>query len=79
MYDSYVKRMREWATATGVDTEDDTVNIDPEFVLAFTGAPKKCSPEALTLYLTYKCLTETRRKSTAEGAHAAMKKYWEEL
>lgn len=79
-YDSCVKRMQKWAALySSSDMEDDTDPPDPEFADAFTGAPNRCSPDALTLYLTYKCIEGDNGKSTAEGAYSAMKKYWEEM
>ncbi|TFY52689.1 hypothetical protein EVJ58_g9871 [Rhodofomes roseus] len=60
------------------DVADAAMGADPEFPEAFSGPPKRCSGEALALYITFKCLHEKRGVSTAEGAHAAAKKYWEE-
>ena len=78
-YASHVKRMRAWVASYGCDdVEDDTDPPDPEFAEAFTGAPNKCSPEALTLYMTFKCIDGHNGKATAEGAYSAMKKEWEE-
>ncbi|KAH9830800.1 uncharacterized protein C8Q71DRAFT_842312 [Rhodofomes roseus] len=70
-YAGYLVRMQNWAANAAM-------GADPEFPEAFSGPPKRCSGEALALYITFKCLHEKRGVSTAEGAHAAAKKYWEE-
>ncbi|GBE83276.1 hypothetical protein SCP_0503240 [Sparassis crispa] len=93
-YDGTVTRMRKWAAEYGPsegqdvdishvqavrDSAEGAVGVDPEFRLAFTGHLKKCSGDALALYITFKCLHEGLGTSTATRAHAAIKKYWEEL
>ncbi|KAH9910809.1 uncharacterized protein B0H18DRAFT_894363 [Fomitopsis serialis] len=70
-YASYLVRMRNWAASYSL-SNGQTGDI------TFSGPPKQCSGEALALFITFKCLHEKRGVSTAEGAHAAAKKYWEE-
>ena len=61
------------------ESERHPLGMDPEFREAFTGRPKECSPEALALYITLKCLHGDCGLSTADGAYSAMKLYWNEL
>ena len=44
---------------------------DEEFRNAFIGLPSESTPQAITMFLAYKCFEENNSRSTAEGIHAA--------
>lgn len=48
-----------------------------DLVHAFDPEPTRASPWALASFLTFKCFQENRGASTADGVHAAFKKYWD--
>lgn len=48
-----------------------------DLIHAFDLVPTCASPWALASFLTFKCFHENRGISTAEGIHAAFKKYWD--
>jgi hypothetical protein len=50
----------------------------PEFAQAFDDIPNQHSPEALTLYMTYKAIDQSLKYSTIEQIHAAFKNLWEQ-
>lgn len=79
-YNSARDRAVKWLhEACASATVDDVLGTSPEFVTAFDGSPNGCSGKALGLYIVQKCWIEGKGQSTGEVAHAAMKKYWEEL
>ena len=45
--------------------------MDPNFHLAFTGPPIRCTPTAIMVFLAHKCFTEECGKSTADAVNAA--------
>lgn len=49
-----------------------------DLVHAFDSKPTRASPWALAGFLTFKCFQENRGASTADGVHAAFKKYWDD-
>ncbi|KAF7980054.1 hypothetical protein HWV62_39826 [Athelia sp. TMB] len=53
------------------EIEGETLRDDEEFRDAFTGVPTKSTPQAITMFLAYKCFEENSGRSTAEGIHAA--------
>ena len=65
-----------WPLA-GTPEEDPKASLDPDFAHAFDPTPNSHSPQALALYLTFKCVQEKRGRSTAEGIHAAFKNMWQ--
>jgi hypothetical protein len=49
---------------------------NPEFAQAFDNTPNQYSPEALTLYMTYKAIDQDLKYSSIERIHAAFKNLW---
>jgi len=91
-YHGYVTAGRQWLgelcsissteLPSGCPPSDESGNapdthLPPDFVSAFNPTPNVHSPEALALYITFKCVDGNRGKSTAEGIHAAFKNMWE--
>lgn len=66
-YGGYISRLQRWGRGTA------------GYELAFEGEPKESSPKALANYIALRCLKDGLGQSTADGAHAAWKKHWEEL
>lgn len=70
---------RRWKEGSGKglsgDGEGDINNVtlleDEEFRDAFNGVPSKSTPQAISMFLTFKCFEENKGRSTAEGIHAA--------
>lgn len=71
----------QWKSGAGEglsgEGEDDEIDpnknlmADPEFRNAFDGLPGKCTPQAIAMFLAYKCFEENNKKSTADGIHTA--------
>lgn len=83
-YDGYVKRGKEFLlsllageqSAPGeglLDELEDDENIlrDPELSKAFDGSPNKSTPQAIAMFLAWKCFEQNKGIVTAEGVHAA--------
>ncbi|KAF4613695.1 hypothetical protein D9613_008208 [Agrocybe pediades] len=79
------ERDREWkegdnsqhlATEEEMPTEFQEARMDPEFPNSLDGPPNKCTPLAIAMFLTHKCINEDLGKSTAEGIHAAFKRHY---
>ena len=51
---------------------------DPLLTAAFDAAPNCRSPEALVLFLIFKCDTNNLSMSTADGIYSAFKDYWDQ-
>jgi hypothetical protein len=51
--------------------EDENLLRDPEFRNAFNGPPVKSTPQAIAMFLAWKCFEQNNGKSTADGIHAA--------
>lgn len=59
---------------------DETIlQSDPKFHHAFDGAPIKATPQALTMFLAWKCFEQDNGKSTADGIHAAFIAYYDQM
>ena len=52
---------------------------DPEFSHAFDGPPGKCTPQAITMFLAWKCFSQDNGQSTADGIHAAFLAEYNEM
>jgi hypothetical protein len=50
---------------------NENVSMDPEFIDAFSGLPKKCTPTAISMFIGYKCFHEKLSGTTASSIHAA--------
>jgi len=59
--------------------EDESLLNDPEFRNALNGCPVKCTPQVITMFLTWKCFGQNNKKSTADGAHAALIAQYDQL
>jgi hypothetical protein len=51
----------------------------PGFALAFEPTPNAASPNALRMYITFKCIEQQCSFSTAEGIHASFKAFWDSV
>lgn len=49
----------------------ESMRDDPEFCNAFDGPPVKGTPQAIAMFLAWKCFDQNNKKSTADGIHAA--------
>ena len=52
---------------------------DDSFARSFDTNPVWCSPDALAMYIAFKCLEQGCSYSTAEGIYAAFKAYWNSI
>jgi len=52
---------------------------DPEFSHAFDGPPGKCTPQAIAMFLAWKCFSQDNGQSTADGIHAAFLAEYNEM
>jgi hypothetical protein len=50
---------------------DNMLQSDPEFCHALDGCPVKSTPQAIAMFLAWKCFEQDNGKSTADGIHAA--------
>ncbi|KAJ2917186.1 hypothetical protein MD484_g3266, partial [Candolleomyces efflorescens] len=50
---------------------EENMSMDPEFVDAFTGPPRKCTPTAISMFIGFKCFHENLGSTTAASIHAA--------
>jgi hypothetical protein len=53
--------------------------MDPEFGEALDGPPKPCTPEAIAIFLWYKCFHEGRKVSTANLIYSAFVNHYKML
>ena len=58
---------------------DIEAQMDPNFNLAFTGPPIRCTPTAIVMFMAHKCFTEERGKSTASAMHAAFLHHYAQM
>jgi hypothetical protein len=58
---------------------DSEAQMDPNFHLAFTGPPIKCTPTAIVMFMAHKCFTEARGKLTASALHAAFLDHYAQM
>jgi hypothetical protein len=58
---------------------DIEAQMDPNFHLAFTGPPIKCTSTAIAMFLAHKCFTEERGKSTASAVHSAFLDHYAQM
>ncbi|KAF9060435.1 hypothetical protein BDP27DRAFT_1430099 [Rhodocollybia butyracea] len=75
-YDGIIKRMRNWLKdfikgQNQAQTRGEEVDLD--------GTPVKCTPEALAMFMSWKCFDEEKGKSTAEQIHAGWKHHYKLL
>jgi hypothetical protein len=61
----------------GLSTQ--TQVMDPEFGEALDGPPKPCTPEAISIFLWYKCFHEGRKVSTANLIYSAFVNHYKML
>ena len=89
-YKGYQQRARAWIKETVAEMRDDldvppgvpagAAYSDADFDLlavALDGPANVKSPEALTLFLTFKCHQEGCGMATADGAYSALKFMWD--
>jgi hypothetical protein len=60
------------------DSQTDRI-MDPEFGEALDGPPKPCTPEAIAMFLWYKCFHEGRKVSTANLIYSAFVNHYKML
>ena len=58
---------------------DVEAQMDPNFHVAFTGPPIKCTPTAIAMFMAHKCFTEECGKSTASALHAAFLDHYAQM
>ena len=58
---------------------DIEAQMDPNFHVAFTGPPIRCTPTAIVMFLAHKCFTEERGKSTASAVHSAFLDHYTQM
>lgn len=61
------------------DDEEPRIVIDPDFEVCLDGPPNARTPEAISLFMTYKCFDEGKKGSTATSIHAAWKRFYDVL
>lgn len=59
--------------------DDEALLNDPEFRNAFNGHPSKHTPNAIVMFLTWKCFHQGNGISTAQGIHAAFIAEYDQL
>ena len=60
--------------------EDQEVDLPPnKLEAAFDNPPNKYSAIAIEMFITQKCVRESRKGQTAEGIHAAWCGYWDKM
>ncbi|KII93126.1 hypothetical protein PLICRDRAFT_70704, partial [Plicaturopsis crispa FD-325 SS-3] len=91
-YDGYIDRCRLWikpaaaarklaeaeAQKNGGILEGPTIDAEKLYT-SLDGLPNSESANAIEFYIVQKCLSEGKGKSTAEGAHAAWIRYYDQL
>lgn len=90
-YRSTIERTRKWVRefvasqgqSKGREDDDDEshedVEMDPEFPTCLDNKPRKCTPEAITMFMAWKCFDEQKGKATAVQIHAAWKHHYKHL
>ncbi|KAF9060392.1 hypothetical protein BDP27DRAFT_1430155 [Rhodocollybia butyracea] len=63
----------------GFEEPVDSELMDPEFGTCLEGTPVKCTPEALAMFMSWKCFDKEKGKSTAEQIHAGWKHHYKLL
>ena len=58
---------------------DAEAQMDPNFHLAFTGPPIRCTPTAIVIFMAHKCFMEECGKSTASAMHAAFLDHYAQM
>ena len=58
---------------------DVEAQMDPNFHVAFTGPPVRCTSTAISIFLAHKCFTEEHGKSTAKAVHSAFLDHYAQL
>jgi len=60
--------------------EDKEVDLPAdELEVAFDNPPNKYSATVVEMFITQKCVKESRKGQTAEGIHAAWCEYWDKM
>lgn len=54
-----------------IQKDQNSLRSDPEFCRAFDGHPVKSTPQAIVMFLAWKCFEHDNGQSTADGIHAA--------
>ncbi|KAJ3845839.1 hypothetical protein EV368DRAFT_90008 [Lentinula lateritia] len=92
-YSQVIQRVRKWLeeflkveeSAEGcLEDEDEDVpvrneHMASEFHGCLDGKPNQFTPEAIAMYISWKCYEEGRKLSTGESVHAAFKYYYTHL
>lgn len=91
-YRSTIERTRNWVkefvasqakSKGGEQDEDDEssedVEMDPGFPTCLDNKPRKCTPEAIAMFMAWKCFDEQKGKATAVQIHAAWKHHYKHL
>ena len=91
-YEGYIRRGKVWLAdlirnlstehsfehPKGCPTSLDNAKWDvADLGLAFEIKPNRSSPWALASFISHKCFENNLGESTAEGVHAAFKRYWD--
>ena len=53
--------------------------MDPNFYIAFTGPPIRCTPTTIVMFMAHKCFTEEHGKSTASAIHATFLDHYAQM
>jgi hypothetical protein len=87
-YSGHIKRGREWLAEWVTSLKDATsgpelpsefksgVRDTAYYASALDDIPTRSSPDALSLFITYKCLDQNCKMSTADQVRAAFKALW---
>jgi hypothetical protein len=71
--------LRHGIFAEGEDEINKNTMGDPNFCNAFDGPPVECTPQAITMFLAWKCFAQDNGQSTADGIHAAFLAEYNEM
>ncbi|TEB23418.1 hypothetical protein FA13DRAFT_1757041 [Coprinellus micaceus] len=58
---------------------EQNISADPNFVFAFDGPPKPCTPTALALFINWKCFEEDLTGGTAYSIYSAFKWHYDTM
>ena len=87
-YRGYIRRggaflkqlVSERREAEGYVHEDQEIDLPPnELEAAFDNPPNKYLAIVIEMFITQKCVRESRKGQTAEGIHAAWCGYWDKM
>ncbi|KAF8514730.1 hypothetical protein BU17DRAFT_52403, partial [Hysterangium stoloniferum] len=93
-YDGYIRHGKEWLKGLVEGSKLKSTLENPrgcpnslegvkwtmaDLAHAFDIKPNRASPWALASFISWKCFENNLGKSTADSAHAAFKKYWDNL